>query len=89
MKGQKTGGRQAGTPNKITSAVREAFERAFTALQESDDGSANLETWARANPTEFYKLAAKLIPTDINANVRGTLMVVTGVPTDDDYADLV
>ena len=59
-KGFKTGGRKKGTPNKVTASVRETFQVAFESLQTDDH--ANLLTWARSQPTEFYKLAAKLIP---------------------------
>lgn len=59
-KGFKTGGRKKGTPNKVTASVRETFQEAFVALQ--NDDHANLLTWARGQPTEFYKLASKLIP---------------------------
>ena len=78
-KGQpRTGGRVAGTPNKFTRTVREAFEHAFGNLQE--DPAVKLEAWAKQNPTEFYKLAAKLIPTDVALQGALTLQVVTGVP---------
>lgn len=77
-KGKKTGGRQKGTPNKVTRAVREHFEQAFQLLQEDDN--ANLLSWARANPTEFYRLSSKLIPTDVGVQGALTLKVVTGVP---------
>lgn len=79
-KGKKTGGRVAGTPNKLTRTVREAFEQAFEIIQGDQD--ANLVTWARQNPTDFYRLAAKLIPTDVNAHLAGGLQiqVITGVP---------
>lgn len=64
-KGQpKLGGRQKGTPNKLTASVKEAFEATFKDLQE--DTHCNLTRWARSNPTDFYKLAAKLIPTNVN-----------------------
>lgn len=69
--GKKTGGRKRGTPNKATATVREAFEHAFQMLQEDD--RANLTTWGRANPTEFYRLAAKLIPT--NLNISGDITI--------------
>ena len=59
-KGRKTGGRQAGTPNKTTKSAREAFQFAFDAL----GGWAALSTWAKANPTEFFKLYARLIPVE-------------------------
>lgn len=77
-KGIKTGGRKAGTPNKITAKVRESFETAFSMLQQ--DRSANLLTWARSNPTEFYKLAAKLIPTDVNVQGEVQLVMVSEFP---------
>jgi len=62
-KGAKYGGRTKGTPNKVTRSVREQFAFVFSRLQESD--TANLEVWAEANPTEFYRLASKLIPMQV------------------------
>lgn len=63
-------GRPKGVPNKVTRTVREAFERAFELLQDSD--VASLVPWAEKNPTEFYRLASKLIPTQIDARVGMT-----------------
>lgn len=85
----KTGGRQAGTPNKITRTVRQRFEETFEKLQ--NDDKAKLDTWAKANQTEFYKLAAKLIPVDMAVQGAITLNVVTGVPVltgDDEIEDV-
>lgn len=70
-------GRPKGVPNKVTKTVREAFERAFAALQ---DTPANLAAWAEENPTEFYRLASKLIPAQINATADVALTIVCGVP---------
>jgi len=61
------GGSRKGRPNKLTKSVKEAFEIAFNELQ--GDSEANLTNWAKENPTEFYKLAAKLIPTSVNADL--------------------
>lgn len=61
------GGSRKGKPNKLTKSVKEAFEIAFNQLQ--GDANANLATWAKQNTTEFYKLAAKLIPTSVNADL--------------------
>jgi hypothetical protein len=61
------GGSRKGSPNKLTKSVKEAFEIAFSELQE--DKEAKLTNWAKENPTEFYKLAAKLIPTSVNADL--------------------
>ena len=50
----------------------------------------DLAEWAKTNRGDFYKLAAKLIPQDINAHVQGALTVVSGVPDDNsDGLDLV
>ena len=59
-RGQKFGGRTKGTPNKLTKSAREAFQLAFEAM----GSHASLSTWAKANPTEFYKLYARLIPVE-------------------------
>lgn len=67
--GKKTGGgSRKGSPNKLTKSVKEAFEIVFNELQ--SDKNANLATWAKENTTDFYRLAAKLIPTDIKADIE-------------------
>ena len=58
----KTGGRKPGVVNKATASVKEAFAEAFDKL----GGAEALVAWGRENPTDFYKLASKLIPTDVN-----------------------
>jgi hypothetical protein len=63
-------GRPKGTPNKLTRTVKETVMAAFQDLQ--SDPRANIITWAKDNPTEFYKIASKLIPTEISANVEVT-----------------
>ena len=68
-------GRKAGSPNKLTSTVKQAFEDAFNMMQESK--TANLVTWGQENPTQFYQLASKLIPADINAKVSAAVTINT------------
>lgn len=68
MKGRKTGGRVAGTQNKFTVSVKEAFGEAFEKL----GGVEALVKWAQRNQTDFYKLASKLIPADINMAIKET-----------------
>lgn len=63
-------GKPKGATNKLTKSVKEAFEIAFNQLQ--SDKEANLATWAKDNTTEFYKLAAKLIPTSLSGEVATT-----------------
>lgn len=70
--GHKTGGRQAGTPNRITRAFREAVQVAYDAI----GGDEAFAAWARANPTEFYRIAARLIPAEIATSGQEPLVVV-------------
>jgi hypothetical protein len=65
---KRTGGRQRGTPNRVTRAIREHFAEAFELLQE--DKTVNLVSWAKANPTEFYRLASKLIPLQLETEME-------------------
>ena len=59
-KKKKTGGRQKGTPNKSTAAVKAALLKAFSKL----GGVPALVAWGKDNRGEFYKLWAKLLPCD-------------------------
>lgn len=63
----KIAGRAKGTPNKLTQTVKDVFTNVFTELQEHPE--VKLLEWAKLNPTDFYKLSAKLIPTAVNAEV--------------------
>lgn len=65
---KKIGGKVKGTPNALTKTVKETVMAAFTDLQ--NDPKANLVAWGKANPTPFYQIAAKLIPTEISAAVE-------------------
>lgn len=58
---KKYGGRQKGTPNKSTAAVKSALVDAFEQL----GGVGALVEWGKDNRGEFYKLWAKLLPTEI------------------------
>jgi hypothetical protein len=61
--GEKTGGRQKGTPNKLTKTVRETFAQVFGELQE--DQNTNLKSFATKFPKEFHQIVSKLIPTEL------------------------
>lgn len=71
----KNAGRKEGSINKLTKTVKERVLEVFNELQ--DDPKANMLNWAKEEPTEFYKIAAKLIPADINAKVDGKIITVT------------
>lgn len=53
-------GRKKGVPNKLTASAKEAFQFAFQKI----GGGPALAAWAQENTTEFYKLFARLIPTE-------------------------
>lgn len=62
----KTGGRQKGTPNKMTMIAREAIEEAFDRL----GGVDNLVRWARENESAFYeKIWPKILPQQIHGKL--------------------
>lgn len=63
-------GRKEGTPNALTRTVKETVLAVFNELQ--NDPTANLVSWAKSEPTEFYKIASKLIPMDVSASVQLT-----------------
>lgn len=65
------GGRKKGTPNKLSLSVKESVLATFKNL----GGVDHMTKWAKHNPTEFYKIAAKLIPQDVNAAIDGKLTV--------------
>jgi hypothetical protein len=65
-------GRPKGVPNKATASIKKAFLEAF----ERRGGVKALVEWAEDEPTEFYKLAAKLIPTEITGANGSPLGVV-------------
>ena len=55
-------GRKPGSPNKTTANVKEALETAFQGV----GGIKKLQAWGKKNPTEFFKLWAKLLPASIH-----------------------
>jgi hypothetical protein len=71
----KIGGRKKGTPNKLTGTFREAVCLAY----ENIGGHEAFSKWASENPTDFYKIAARLIPTEIkSSDDEGLTIIVYG-----------
>lgn len=54
-------GRPKGARNKFSKTFREGLILAYHRL----GGAKALQSWGKANPTEFYRIAARLIPTEI------------------------
>ena len=75
--GRKTGGRQAGTPNKITAQFKEAVRTVY----EDIGGDKAFADFARANP--FYTICSRLLPGEISAQ-NGTGVTVIIAPRDSD-----
>lgn len=69
----KAPGRPKGAINHLTRTVRETVLNVFNELQK--DKEANLKSWAINEPTEFYKIASKLIPTEITGTVKNVITV--------------
>jgi len=66
-------------PNKFTGTVKSAFEAVFKDMQADPTKPYALGQWAQKSPEEFYKLAAKLIPQDIKANVTGHMVLTPNI----------
>ena len=69
---QKTGGRQRGTPHQLTGAFREAVLHVYKGL----GGHAAFLAWARENTTEYYRIAARLIPVELRSEEDRTINVI-------------
>ena len=67
----KTGGRQKGTPNKLTADLRTMIMMAF----EKAGGVDYLVGLAKENPSAFLTLVGKVVPRELNANVGGSLSI--------------
>lgn len=74
-------GRPKGAENKLTRTVKESVLAVFHEIQ--SDPKVNLKAFAKKYPRDFYQIAAKLIPTEINAKVsKMTLEIVRKNSTD-------
>lgn len=84
--GKKTGGRLPGSPNRLTSEVRDAI------LKVADDlgGPERLLSWAREAPenerTFWANIYPKLLPRDMNVAVSQTSLesLIAGDNVDND-----
>jgi hypothetical protein len=70
--GNRGKGRKKGVPNKATASVKEALSLAF----QGTGGVPALQAWAAEHQTEFYKLWAKMLPTDVKLDADVRLGVV-------------
>jgi hypothetical protein len=68
--------RPKGSKNKVSGTAKENIIAVFTRL----GGTAEMAKWAEDNQTEFYKLYARLIPTEVEGNLA-TITVLFDDPT--------
>lgn len=72
---QRTSGRKAGTPNKVTATIKEAVLLSFERL----GGAAYLEEVARRDPRTYCALLGKVLPRNPAAtdNVPGNVAMLS------------
>ena len=61
--------RRKGIPNKITRAFREAVLSVYDGL----GGSKAMLAWAKKHPSQFYLIAARLIPHEVSVDLKATM----------------
>lgn len=68
--GERRGGRQKGTPNKVTGALKDMI---LTALDQAhpEGAVAYLKSQASANPTAFLTLVGKVLPLQVTGGEAG------------------
>ena len=78
--GRKTGGRSAGTPNKLTADLKEMI---LGALDDAG-GRSYLTEQARTSPGAFLTLVGKVLPMQVGGVGGGPLEIITGVRREPD-----
>jgi hypothetical protein len=76
MRGHKTSGRQIGAPNKVTTIFKDAVRTV-----EDIGGHAAFAAWAREHPTDFYRIAARLIPTEMASQGTNLNVIINRFPS--------
>lgn len=76
--------------SRLAYTAREQIELIFNHLQGSEyDGKPfQLKEWAKAHPSEFYRIVASLVPKQLQHEGGLELRVVTGVPESEDISDI-
>ena len=72
-------GRPRGSPNRATVQMRNAISAVFEDLQASHEGPGEYPhflAWAKENPTDFYRIAARQLPLQIETTSRTIGLVI-------------
>lgn len=72
-------GRPRGAKNKINAAFRLSVLKAFQAI----GGDPAFAEWAKENRTDFYKIAARLIPQEMSVTTEVAPLVIDLVTAED------
>lgn len=76
----KTGGRQKGTPNKLTATIRDAITTAF----EEVGAASYLAKVAKEHPQVFCTLLGKVLPTQLSGPDDGPIKYARADMTDEE-----
>ncbi|KKN74637.1 hypothetical protein LCGC14_0388390 [marine sediment metagenome] len=71
--GNKTGGRQSGSKNKVGKAFKDLLTETYQALE--DDPKHGLKKFAEEHPSDFYRICSKLVPQEMAAELTGELTI--------------
>jgi hypothetical protein len=74
-KGQKTGGRQKGTPNKVSALLKDAILEAAEIAGDKEGLVGYLTQQAHDNPAAFLTLLGKVLPMQVTGEDGGPLRV--------------
>lgn len=75
-KGQKTGGRQKGTPNKTTALLKDAILSAAELAGDREGMVGYLKRQAGENPAAFMSLLGKVLPMQVVGDDENPLRMV-------------
>jgi hypothetical protein len=73
------GGRKKGALNRTTVQMRHAISAVFQDLQEGHAGRGEYPhflDWAKENPTDFYRIAARQLPLQVETTSQAIGLVV-------------
>lgn len=79
-------GRPEGSQNKLTASFKELVQKTFQQLEDEGDG---MHKWAKENKSDFYKIASKLIPTEMALKADITqIEIEKTIITDTNFVEL-
>jgi hypothetical protein len=65
-------GKPKGTPNKLSASAKENIAAVFERM----GGVEGMSKWAKANPTEFYKIYPRLLPIEVNGSGENGQVII-------------